>query len=120
MTVGTKVLLVSPCRFTEQIQGQLQSLGCELLYAENGLRFISHLDVEDPDVVIMDAQPAWCDPHVLCRTVTSSRPSKPVFVLAHEESEYDVFKDISSAQVFHMPRQMGQLVRKVRQVSRAL
>ncbi len=115
-----KVLLVSPCRFTEQLEDSLRRVGCEVLCAENGLRFISRLEVEDPDVVIMDARPAWCDPHVLCRTVSSSSPSKPVFVLAREESEHAALDGIESAQVFRMPRQMGQLVRRVRQYSRSL
>lgn len=116
--MATKVLLVSPCRFTNQIQERLQHLGCELLHAENGLRFISRLDVEDPDVIIMDARPAWCDPRVLCRTVKSSHPLKPVFLLAREEAECCGFDGIESAQVFRMPRQMGQLLRRLRQYAR--
>jgi len=66
----------------------LEKAGYTVWDAANGLRLVSRLDVDRPDVVVMDTGQAWTDCFDLCRSLKSSGRFKGVrVVLLTDEGE---------------------------------
>ncbi|PKN46102.1 MAG: hypothetical protein CVU59_07055 [Deltaproteobacteria bacterium HGW-Deltaproteobacteria-17] len=116
--MAPKILLVHPSLCTPELDHSLSGQGYEILRADNGLRFVSQLEVENPDVIIMDSRTQWSDSHTLCSAIRSGRfHHKPVFFLSRDitEEECRTSSNCGCTQVFHMPRQMPALMRRIRE-----
>jgi len=59
----------------------LEEAGYTVWDAANGLRLISRLDVDRPDVVVMDTGQAWTDTFDLCRCLKTSGRFKGIRVV---------------------------------------
>jgi DNA-binding response OmpR family regulator len=116
--MAPKILLVHPSRCTPQLDSKLSGQGYEILRADNGLKFVSALEVENPDLIIMDSRPQFSDSHTLCSAIRSGRfQYKPVFFLSPDlnEEECRQSSHCGCTQVFQMPRQMPALMRRIRE-----
>jgi len=113
--MAPKILLVDPASCHPGLEGDLCDRGYEVLRAENGLRFVSQLQVENPDLIIMDSRPRFCDSHTLCSAIRSQFRHKPVFFLAHDSHETDRRDHLGCGctQVFSMPGQLPALIRRI-------
>jgi DNA-binding response OmpR family regulator len=113
--MAPKILLVDPASCHPALADRLCARGYEVLRAENGLRFVSQLQIENPDVVIMDSRPRFCDSHTLCSAIRSQFRHKPVFFLAREAQEVDHRDHLGCGctQVFSMPTQLSALIRRI-------
>jgi CheY-like chemotaxis protein len=70
---GRTVLLLNKEPASKQVTRRaLEDAGYTVYEASNGLRLVSRLDVDRPDVVVMDTAQAWADCFDLCRSLKSS------------------------------------------------
>lgn len=113
--MAPKILLVDPSSCHPGLAVDLCARGYEVLRAENGLRFVSQLQVENPDLVIMDSRPRFSDSHTLCSAIRSQFHHKPVFFLDHDTHETDCRDHLGCGctQVFSMPAQLPALIRRI-------
>lgn len=82
---GPTVLLLEQNREMKlTVRQALEDAGYTVWDAANGLRLISRLHVDQPDVVVMDTSGAWADCFDLCNSLKSSIHFKdvPVVLLA--------------------------------------
>ena len=120
--MAPKVLLVHPSPAESALDRRLQGEGYQVLRAENGLKLVSHLEVEQPDVIIMETRSAWSDSFQLCSALRHGRFARtPVFFLSSnpDEDECRHSYDCGCTQYFHMPRQMPALIRRIRECAGA-
>ncbi len=86
-TRGRKVLLLEQNRESKKVVRQaLEAEGYTVWEAANGLRLVSRLHVDRPDVVVMDTDEAWTDCFDLCHSLKTSDRFKDVRVvlMAHD------------------------------------
>ena len=68
--VPRKVIIVDDDRETrEQLQSALEGRGYQVVPAPSGLRLISYLHVDRPDVILLDVMMSWIDGFELCRAL---------------------------------------------------
>ncbi len=116
--MAPKILMVHPSRCTPELDRSLSGQGYEILRADNGLKFVSALEVENPDLIIMDSRPQWGDSHTLCSAIRGGRfHRKPVFFLSRDVTEEECRHSSACGctQVFQMPGQMPALMKKIRE-----
>ena len=65
-----KVVIVDDDRETrELLQAALEEKGYQVVLAQSGLRLISYLHVDRPDVILLDVMMSWIDGFELCRAL---------------------------------------------------
>jgi CheY-like chemotaxis protein len=85
---GRTVLLLQQNREMNQaVRQALEDAGYTVWDAANGLRLISRLHVDQPDVVVMDTSGAWADCFDLCNSLKSSMHFKDVRVVLLTEGD---------------------------------
>jgi DNA-binding response OmpR family regulator len=68
--MGHKVIIVDDDRETrEMLQMLLELEGFEVKLAANGLRLISTLHVDKPDIILLDVMMSWIDGFELCQAI---------------------------------------------------
>jgi DNA-binding response OmpR family regulator len=77
----TVLLLDSDPQSERHLTHRLEAAGFEVLVAPNGLRLVSRLDVDEPDVLVMHTASAWTDCFDLCRSLKCSDKFKDVRVV---------------------------------------
>ena len=64
------IVIVDDDRETrELLQAALEMRGYEVVQAQSGLRLISYLHVDRPDLILLDVMMSWIDGFELCRAV---------------------------------------------------
>ena len=65
-----KIVIVDDDRETrDQLQAVLQGREYDVVQAQTGLRLISYLRVDRPDLILLDVMMSWIDGFELCRAV---------------------------------------------------
>lgn len=68
--VGRRVIVVDDDRETrELLQAALEGRGYQVVPAPSGLRLISYLHVDRPDVILLGVTMSWIDGFELCRAL---------------------------------------------------
>src|SRR5687767_5673039 len=103
-----KVIIVDDDRETREFLAlALRRDGFEVSQAANGLRLISTLHVDRPDVILMDVSMSWIDGFELCRAVRKSEEFSgiPVVFVSARSSAAEVKKglDAGAADYFVKP-----------------
>ena len=91
--MGRKVIIVDDDRETrEMLQVLLELEGFEVKLAANGLRLISTLHVDKPDLILLDVMMSWIDGFELCRAIKRNADySKiPVMFISAKSSTADI------------------------------
>lgn len=121
MTKKRKVIIVDDDRETrEMLTLALELEGFEVTEAANGLRLISTLHVDKPDVILLDVMMSWIDGFELCRAIKQNeefRDIPVVFVSARKSSE-DVAhgREAGAADYFTKPLDIDLLARRLREL----
>lgn len=121
MNEKPKIIIVDDDRETrEMLTLALELEGFEVREAANGLRLISTLHVDRPDVILLDVMMSWIDGFELCRAIKQNeefRDIPVVFVSARKSSE-DVQRgrDAGAADYFTKPMDIEKLARRVREL----
>jgi DNA-binding response OmpR family regulator len=90
--------------------------------AANGLRLISTLRVDRPDVVLLDVMMSWIDGFELCRAIKANPEfrSIPVIFISGRTGDEDVRKGMEAGAIdyFRKPLDIPRLMQRVRDVAR--
>jgi DNA-binding response OmpR family regulator len=121
MSAKPKCIIVDDDRETrEMLALALQMDGFEVSQAANGLRLISNLHVDRPDVILLDVNLSWIDGFELCRAVKKNEEFKrlPVIFISARTASADVKKglDAGAADYFTKPVDLRSLVARMREL----
>jgi DNA-binding response OmpR family regulator len=116
-----KVMIVDDDRETREMLALALSLeGFEVTQAANGLRLISHLHVDQPDLILLDVNMSWIDGFELCRAVRKSGEFSqiPVVFISARAASSDVKRGLDSgaADYFTKPVELPTLVARIREL----
>jgi DNA-binding response OmpR family regulator len=116
-----KVIIVDDDRDTREMLRLALSLeGYEVTEASNGLRLISSLHVDRPDLVILDVMMSWIDGFELCRSIKKNDQFKdiPVLFLSARKSGDDQRRglDAGACEYFTQPVQVDKLISRVQEL----
>jgi DNA-binding response OmpR family regulator len=116
-----KVIIVDDDRDTREMLTLALTLeGYDVSQAANGLRLISSLHVDRPDLVILDVMMSWIDGFELCRSIKKSEQFKdiPVLFLSARKSGDDQRRglDAGACEYFTKPVQVDKLILRVQEL----
>lgn len=117
-----KVIIVDDDRETRELLAlALCREGFEVSQAANGLRLISTLHVDRPDLILMDVSMSWIDGYELCRAVRKSEEFRniPVVFVSARSSAADVKRGLDAGAVdyFTKPVDLDTLVARARELT---
>jgi DNA-binding response OmpR family regulator len=116
-----KIIIVDDDRETRDMLAMaLEIEGFDVAQAANGLRLISSLHVDRPDVILLDVNMSWIDGFELCRAVRKNEEFRqiPVVFISARTSSSDVKKglDAGAADYFTKPVEISTLVARIREL----
>ncbi len=114
-----KVIIVDDDRDTREMLAMALDLeGFVVSQAANGLRLISSLHVDRPDIILLDVNMSWIDGFELCRAVRKNDEFKniPVVFVSARASSQDVRRGMEAGgnDYFVKPIELGHLVKRMR------
>ena len=113
-----KIIIVDDDRETrEMLKMALELEGYEVAQAANGLRLISTLHVDRPDLVLLDVMMSWIDGFELCRAVKKNEEFRdiPVIFVSAKKSPSDVKAGLAAgaADYFAKPIDIERLLSRI-------
>ncbi len=120
MTQGN-VTIIDDDRDTRQmLRMALEAEGLVVGEVQSGLRLISTLHVDKPNVILMDAVLSWIDGIELCRSIKKNPAFKEipiVFISARRRSE-DIAAGLGAGAVDYFPKplHLGRLIPRLRDI----
>ncbi|MBX5482010.1 MAG: response regulator [Myxococcaceae bacterium] len=116
-----RVIIVDDDRETRNMLATLlQSEGFHVLQAANGLKLISILHADHPDVIVLDVNLSWIDGFELCRSVKANEEYRdiPVVFLSGRTSHEDVERGMSMGAVeyFRKPVDFEAFAARLREI----
>ncbi len=114
-----KVTIVDDDRDTRELLAvALESEGLEVTAAANGLRLIASLQLNRPDVILLDVNMSWIDGFELCRAVKKNESFRdiPVIFVSGRGSSEDLArgKDVGASAYFVKPLDLDALIARIR------
>ena len=116
-----KITIVDDDRDTrEMLTLALELEGFDVGQAANGLRLISAMHVDRPDVILLDVMMSWIDGFELCRAIKKNPTFSDIpviFVSARKGPEDErAGLDAGAADYFTKPLDMDRLIGRIRQI----
>ncbi len=116
-----KVIIVDDDRDTrEMLTLALELEGFEVSQAANGLRLISAMHVDRPDVILLDVMMSWIDGFELCRAVKKNTTFHdiPVIFISARKSAEDERAGIAAGAIDYFPKplDMDRLIGRIRDI----
>ena len=116
-----KVAVVDDDREVRDRIGQsLVDLGYEVKVAANGLRLVSTLHVDRPDLILLDVMMSWIDGFELCRAIKQNPEFRdiPIVFMSGKTAPADVERGMAcgAADYFPKPLDLERLVARVREL----
>ena len=116
-----KIIIVDDERETRELLAMaLQMEDFEVTQAANGLRLISTLHVDQPDLILLDVNMSWIDGFELCRAVRKNEDFKdiPVIFISARSSTADVKRGIEAgaADYFTKPIELQTLIARIKEL----
>src|SRR6266567_8086292 len=113
-----KVIIVDDDRDTrEMLTLALELESFDVAQAANGLRLISSLHVDRPDVILLDVMMSWIDGFELCRSVKKNEEFRdiPVIFISARKTANDIRTGLAAgaADYFSKPIDMERLLAKI-------
>ena len=117
-----QVIIVDDDRETrEMLALTLESEGFTVRQAANGLKLISTLHVDHPNVILMDVNMSWIDGFELCRAVRSNSElgSIPIVFISARASDADVSRGLEAGanDYFVKPLDLPRLIERIQQLA---
>jgi DNA-binding response OmpR family regulator len=104
----------------EMLRTKLELAGFQAQVAANGLRLISSLRVDRPDLILLDVMMSWIDGFDLCQALKQNPDFAqiPVFFISARAATRDVARgyEVGCAEYFVKPLDLKHLVGRIRQV----
>lgn len=116
-----KVIIVDDDRETrEMLTLALELEGFEVAQAANGLRLISVLHVDRPDVILLDVMMSWIDGFELCRAIKKNEEFRdiPVIFISAKKTSQDVRVGLEAGAVDYFPKpiDVDKLTRRIHEL----
>ena len=116
-----KVTIVDDDRDTrEMLTLALELEGFELTQAANGLRLISAMHVDRPDVILLDVMMSWIDGFELCRAIKKNPTfgDIPVIFISARKSPEDerTGREAGAVDYFTKPLDVDRLISRIREI----
>ena len=116
-----KITIVDDDRDTrEMLTLALELEGFEVGQAANGLRLISAMHVDRPDVILLDVMMSWIDGFELCRAIKKNPifADIPVIFVSARKSPEDERAGLSAGahDYFTKPLDMDRLIGRIRDI----
>lgn len=118
-----KITLVDDDRDAREMLTQaLESAGFEVTAAANGLRLISSLHVDRPDLILLDVLMSWIDGFELCRSIKKNEEYRdiPVIFVSARGAPAAIREGLAAGAVdyFVKPVDLDRLEARIREVLR--
>jgi DNA-binding response OmpR family regulator len=119
---GKKVVIVDDDRATrDRLQQILESSGWRVAQAPSGLRLLSLLEVDRPDVILLDVAMSWINGFELCRAMKANSNYKaiPVVFISGRSAPSDIETGMGcgAADYFVKPIDTRRLLERLRELS---
>jgi DNA-binding response OmpR family regulator len=116
-----KVIIVDDDRDTrEMLTLAFELEGYDVAQAANGLRLISSLHVDQPDLIVLDVMMSWIDGFELCRSIKKNDQFKgiPVIFLSARKSGEDHRQGLEAGAADYLtkPVHVEKLMERVREL----
>ena len=116
-----KVIIVDDDRDTrEMLTLALELESFDVGQAANGLRLISAMHVDRPDVILLDVMMSWIDGFELCRAIKKNPTfgDIPVIFISARKSAEDerMGREAGAVDYFPKPLDMDRLVGRIREI----
>jgi len=116
-----KVVIVDDDRDTrEMLTLALELEGFQVGGAANGLRLISAMHVDRPDVILLDVMMSWIDGFELCRAIKKNPTFSdiPVIFISARKSAEDERegREAGALDYFPKPLDMDRLIARIREI----
>ena len=113
-----KIIIVDDDRETrEMLKMALELEGYEVSLAANGLRLISTLHVDRPDLILLDVMMSWIDGFELCRAVKKNEEFRdiPVMFISAKKTSADMRTGMAAGAIdyFVKPIDMERLLARI-------
>lgn len=120
--MATKVIIVDDDRDTrEMLQVALEVEGFDVMLAANGLRLISSLHVDQPDLILLDVMMSWMDGFELCRSIKRNDEFShiPVIFISGKKMPEDIRRgyEVGAVDYFTKPIDLERLLSRIRDVT---
>src|SRR6266571_38019 len=105
--MARRVTVVDDDREVRELLGErLGRLGYEVKVVSNGLRLVSTLHVDRPDLILLDVMMSWIDGFELCRSLKQNDEFRgiPVVFISGKTSSDDMEYGISCGAVDYFPK----------------
>jgi len=118
--VGSKrIIIVDDDRdLREMLRMRLQLAGFEVRVAANGLRLISSLRLDRPDLILLDVMMSWIDGFELCQALKQNPDLAqiPVFFISALASKKDIERGLACGADRYLtkPLDLDQLIMDIR------
>ncbi|HTT71858.1 MAG TPA: response regulator transcription factor [Anaeromyxobacteraceae bacterium] len=116
-----KVIIVDDDRDTrEMLTLALELEGFDVGQAANGLRLISAMHVDRPDVILLDVMMSWIDGFELCRAIKKNDTFQdiPVIFISARKSAEDERAGLEAGAIDYFPKplDMDRLIARIREI----
>lgn len=123
-TAPARVIIVEDDRDTRETLAELLRIeGFEVMPAANGLKLISMLHADKPDLIILDVNLSWIDGFELCRSVKQNEDFAhiPVVFLSGRTTHEDIEKGMSCGAEAYFPKPVDfeRMVDRIRAILHA-
>jgi DNA-binding response OmpR family regulator len=105
--MARKVAVVDDDRdVRELLEFALRRAGYDVKVAANGLRLVSTLHVDRPDLILLDVMMSWIDGFELCRAIKQNPEFKgiPVVFISGKTAPADIEKGLRCGAVDYFPK----------------
>ena len=115
-----RVIIVDDDRdFREMLKSRLELEGFSVNVAANGLRLLSSLRVDRPDLILLDVMMSWIDGFELCQAIKKNQEFRniPVFFISALATEEDMARGFEAgcAHYFTKPLDFSDLIKTMRE-----
>lgn len=119
-----KIIVVDDDRETrELLQTVLELQGYQVVQAQSGLRLLSYLHVDRPDLILLDVMMSWIDGFELCRAIKSNPEFRgiPVVFISGRSDPTDIREGLAcgAAAYFVKPIDTRALLAKLAELTGA-
>jgi DNA-binding response OmpR family regulator len=104
----------------DALRGALVDEGYDVTVVPNGLRLLSALQVDRPDLIVLDVMMSWIDGFELCRAIKRNQDYQriPVIFISAKNSAEDIAHGLScgAADYVTKPFDLAKLLEKIERI----
>ena len=121
MTTTAKIAVVDDDReVREWLEATLAEAGYEVKLAANGLRLVSTLQVDKPDLILLDVVMSWIDGFELCRALKKNPEfcDIPVVFISGRTDSADIKQGLDCGAVDYFPKPLDsqRLISRIKEI----